>query len=81
MEAEMKRSARFRDPLILSFLELLGVNRDLVVREQIEKYVTKSVEASKNLYKHRSLYYKNSSCDEKVHLINILNHNIAIRKS
>lgn len=77
---EMSQPNRFKDPMICSFIELLGVNRDIVVREQIEKYVHKSIQISQNLFKYRSLYYKNCSGDEKIHLINVLNQNISIVK-
>lgn len=72
---------RFRDPTICSLVELLGVNKDAVVREQVGKYVLKSMQVATTLYEYRSLYYRNCSGDEKIHLINVLNQNISIMKS
>lgn len=47
---EINQINRFKDSLICSFIELLGVNRDVTIREQIEKYVQKSIEASTKIY-------------------------------
>ena len=77
----MNLEDRYKDPLICSFINLLGIINEKNAREGVYKFVEHTLSKNGQVMKNKAKYYTSCCIDEKSHLVNVLNHCLRINLS